>query len=731
MRRETACFSIYSDMSMRSIALSSSKRNSASAFVSSVLPTPVGPRKRKEPIGRFGSWSPALARQHLLDRDAGPARDDGGDVLVGHRLVDHPVSLRPLGRLQLALEIGDDAVGQLARPAPIALALHDLELGAGVFELLLQLLRARQLVLLGAPLRRQLGRALFELGQLLDEPAEALARSLVLLLLQRLLLDLELDDAAVNLVDRLRLRIDLHPEARGGLVHEVDRLVGQEAVGDVAVRERGGGNDGAIGYAHPVMELVFLLEAAQDRDRVLDRGLGDEDGLKAPRQRRILLDVLAVFIERRRADAMQFAARQGRLQHVGGVHRALGLAGADESVQFVDEEDDLARRGGHLGEDGLQALLELAAELGAGDESAEIEREEALLLEAFRHVAIDDAEREPLDDRRLADARLADQHGIVLGAAGEHLDGAANLFIAPDHRVELALAGRGGEIARVFLQGVVPLLGGGGIGPAALAQILDGAVQQLRRHMRRRERRCRRRSLGERQGEEEALDGDEAVPGLLRELFRLLEQARRFRRQIDLSRALPLDPRQARELRLDRPPRGRRIAAGRADEIGAKPLPVVEENFEDVLGRQPLMPAAQRQSLRRLNEALGPFGIFLEIHGSPTAMNRRGTSLFEATCSAFRVLMWGRAAGGSSPQTPQGLCPPRAGGASRRTGRSAAVPAAAPAAARAAAAAAPGAAAGRPAAPPSARHPARSSRCRRASSAAAPHAGCGRRHSRS
>src|SRR3954465_6369307 len=50
-------------MSTRTIARSSSKRNSASALASSVLPTPVGPRKRKEPVGRSGSATPARARR--------------------------------------------------------------------------------------------------------------------------------------------------------------------------------------------------------------------------------------------------------------------------------------------------------------------------------------------------------------------------------------------------------------------------------------------------------------------------------------------------------------------------------------------------------------------------------------------------------------------------------------------------------------------------------------------
>src|ERR671932_106910 len=84
-------------------------------------------------------------------------------------------------------------------------------------------------------------------------------------------------------------------------------------------------------------------------------------------QRGVLLDVLAVLVERGGADAVQLAARQRRLQQVGGVHRALRLAGADQGVHLVDEEDDLALGLGHLGQHALQTLLELAAVLRAGD----------------------------------------------------------------------------------------------------------------------------------------------------------------------------------------------------------------------------------------------------------------------------------------------------------------------------------------------------------------------------
>ena len=54
---------MYSLMSSWMRASSSSKRNSASVLASSVFPTPVGPRKMNEPLGRLGSFSPARVRR--------------------------------------------------------------------------------------------------------------------------------------------------------------------------------------------------------------------------------------------------------------------------------------------------------------------------------------------------------------------------------------------------------------------------------------------------------------------------------------------------------------------------------------------------------------------------------------------------------------------------------------------------------------------------------------------
>lgn len=111
-------------------------------------------------------------------------------------------------------------------------------------------------------------------------------------------------------------------------------------------------------------------------------------------------------------------------------------------MDLVDEEDDAALRLGDLGEDGLEAFLKLTAELGPGDEGAEVERDDALFLQAVGHIAGNDPAGKAFDDGGFAHAGLPDENGVVLGAAGKDLDGAADLLIASDDGVELAWRAR-------------------------------------------------------------------------------------------------------------------------------------------------------------------------------------------------------------------------------------------------------------------------------------------------
>ena len=320
-----------------------------------------------------------------------------------------------------------------------------------------------------------------------------------------------------------------------------------------------------------MVQLVLLLEAAQDRDGVLHRRLGDEDRLEAPGERGVLLDVLAVLVEGGGADAVQFAAGERRLQEVAGIHGALGLAGTDDGVQFVDEEHDAAALGLDLGEHGLEPLLELAAVLGAGDQRAHVEREQPLVLEALGHVALDDALREAFGDGRLADAGLADQDGVVLGTPREHLDGAPDLLVAADDGVDLALGRRRREVARVALQGVVALLGGGAVGGAALAQVVDGAVERGRIDAGLVERAAGVGRGFHGQGEQQALDRHELVAGLLGELLGGVERPRQLRREVDLAGPAAGDLGALRQRPLDGRPGVAGPPSGLLDDRAARP----------------------------------------------------------------------------------------------------------------------------------------------------------------
>jgi hypothetical protein len=132
--------------------------------------------------------------------------------------------------------------------------------------------------------------------------------------------------------------------------------------------------------------------------------------------------------------------------------------GADDGVDLVDEEDGVRDLLGP-GDDPLEPLLELAAELGSGEQRAHVERPDGGLGQDLGNPLLVDGERQPLGDGGLAHARIAHVDGVVLAAAAEHLDGALELRAAPDERVDLAA---GGLLHQVGAEGAEGVLHGAG-----------------------------------------------------------------------------------------------------------------------------------------------------------------------------------------------------------------------------------------------------------------------------
>ncbi len=362
-----------------------------------------------------------------------------------------------------------------------------------------------------------------------------------------------------------------------------------------------------------MVHFVFLLQAAQDGDGRLDRRLVHLHLLEAAFQRGVLFDVLAVLVERGGADAVQLAARQGRLQHVAGIDRAFGLAGADHGVQLVDEEDDAAFVLRHFLEHGLQPLLELAAVLGAGQQARHVEHQHALVLQRLRHFAIDDALRQAFDDGRLADAGLADQHRVVLGAALQDLDRAADLVVAADHRVELAQAGALGQVEAILVERLALALGVLRIDILAAAHRLQRLFQRLAIEPGVLQQPAAiALVLG--QGEEEHLRGDELVAGLLRFLVGDVEQIGQIAADADLA-AMAFDLGQAFERlgQLDLQSAG--IDPGARQQRGGAAVILIEQRQQQVLRLDELLIVADGQTLGVGNRLLELGSEFVEAHG--------------------------------------------------------------------------------------------------------------------
>ncbi len=148
-------------------------------------------------------------------------------------------------------------------------------------------------------------------------------------------------------------------------------------------------------------------------------------------------------------------------------------------MQLVDEEDDLALAALHFLDGGFEPLFELAAEAGARQHGAQVQRDDALAHQRFGHVVGDDALGQPFDDGRLADARFADQDRVVFGAATKNLEHAQDFGVAPDDRVELALTGCGRQVLAVFFEDAILAFGVRFGDARAVAQLGDGLVELL------------------------------------------------------------------------------------------------------------------------------------------------------------------------------------------------------------------------------------------------------------
>ena len=201
--------------------------------------------------------------------------------------------------------------------------------------------------------------------------------------------------------------------------------------------------------------LIPLLQSTQDRDRVFHGRLIHQHLLETTLQRRVLLNILTVLIQRRGSDTVEFASGQHGLQHIARVHRAICLACPYDQVQLIDEQDDLSFTLSHFFQDRFQTFLKFAPVLGARYQRAHVQRENLLILQSLRHIATDDPLRQAFHHGGLADAGFSDQHRIILRLTGQDPDHIPDLRVTSDDRIQLLLSGFFHQVVAIFIQGII------------------------------------------------------------------------------------------------------------------------------------------------------------------------------------------------------------------------------------------------------------------------------------
>src|SRR5689334_16111595 len=98
--------------------------------------------------------------------------------------------------------------------------------------------------------------------------------------------------------DFRRRSLSSQPCTSPRFVDDVDRLVGQESVSDVALGELRCDRERRVGDSDAVMILVLLSQPSENLYGLIDGRRIHDHRLEAPLERAVLLDVFAILVER-------------------------------------------------------------------------------------------------------------------------------------------------------------------------------------------------------------------------------------------------------------------------------------------------------------------------------------------------------------------------------------------------------------------------------------------------
>ena len=181
-----------------------------------------------------------FAFQQFAYRDARPFCHDSGDFFRVHFFFEQSAAF--LQHFQFFFSCGNfclqfvqGAIAQTGRFLEVGITFCHFHLVVNLVELFFKLLQVEDGLFFCLPLGGHRGRFFFQVSQFALKLFQAILRGFVFFFLQRLLFNLELHNGPIHLVQRLWLRVNLGAQVCGRLVDQVDGLVWQFTVSDVAL----------------------------------------------------------------------------------------------------------------------------------------------------------------------------------------------------------------------------------------------------------------------------------------------------------------------------------------------------------------------------------------------------------------------------------------------------------------------------------------------------------------
>ena len=193
--------------------------------------------------------------------------------------------------------------------------------------------------------------------------------------------------------------------ARAGFIYHVDSLVWEVAVGDIALCQFDTCLESLVCISHTVMLLVMLLDIVQYQQGLFACSRFNDNLLETALQGSVLLNALAILIERGGTDTLDDTSCQGWFQNVGGIHASFAGTGAYHGVNLIYEDDDLRMVLQFL-DDILDALFKLSAEFGSCNDGSQVETYQTLVEEHRRCFLVVDELCQSFYDGTLSYARF-------------------------------------------------------------------------------------------------------------------------------------------------------------------------------------------------------------------------------------------------------------------------------------------------------------------------------------